>query len=126
MNGVRSVAVLVCALLLCLANMPVRAECGRRNGTGLPTLPVLTPASDGAISLRIRAERASTPVMIGDLPVTDVPVFMVQPEAGTRLRASTPLGIWVTISPRIASRRRKPCMVVASGRSNKEAACVFN
>jgi FtsP/CotA-like multicopper oxidase with cupredoxin domain len=44
------------------------------------------------MSLTIRAERASMPVMIGDLPVTDVPVFILQPEAGTRLRAVDALG----------------------------------
>lgn len=87
-----SAATLLLALLLCLMGTAARADCGRGDGTALPTLPVVMPAPDGTLSLAIRAERASAPVMIGDLPVADVPVFVVQPEAGTRLRAVDALG----------------------------------
>ena len=85
-------ALLAWLLLLILAAMPAQADCGRPGGTRLPALPVLTPAAGGTLSLTIRAERARGPVMIGDLPVADVPVFVVQSAAGTRLRAVDPLG----------------------------------
>jgi FtsP/CotA-like multicopper oxidase with cupredoxin domain len=86
-------ATLLLALALaCLGGTGARADCGRSSGNSLPPLPILTPAADGTLSLTIRAERAPFPIMIGDVPVTDVPIFLVQPDAGTRLRAVDAFG----------------------------------
>lgn len=86
-------AILLAWLLLCFATAPARAaDCGSASDGKLPNLPLLTPAADGTMTLAIRAERATAPVMIGDLAVADVPVFAVIPEAGTRLRVVDPSG----------------------------------
>jgi FtsP/CotA-like multicopper oxidase with cupredoxin domain len=85
-------ALALALVLLCLAATPGHADCGRGPGAMLPTLPVLMPAADGMMTLAIKAERSAAPIAIGDLMVADVPIFSVQPMAGTRLRAVDALG----------------------------------
>lgn len=62
------------------------AACGADTGAELRSLPVLSTGQGGTLALAISATRSTGPVMIGDLPVHDVPVFALSPDAGTRLR----------------------------------------